>query len=339
LRRLHSIFFQSRSLFLLLGFTVGCQLTLVTLCYLSRFVPTPKSLPLTIKNIQDVSDPFGSHGETVIADRLANRIRIVCMILTMPSNHRNRSMAVKYTWARRCNSYFFVSTEDDPMLPAYSAGVNESRECLWDKVKFGVHMVVDNTPMHYDYFLKADDDTYMIMENVRMMLDGLDPEKPFITGRRFKKFVTQGYASGGGGYIISRAGLKLISEGMKTNPKCMIYEHSWVEDVFMGLCAANVGVKFLDSLDDTGRERFHPFWFSMMIDDQSLLNDPWFTKFNYHPVRGGGDCCSDYSVSFHYLKPMDMITYDYLLYHLRPYGIHHDYTDVVKLLRNHSAFL
>lgn len=53
-----------------------------------------------------------------------------------------------------------------------------------------------------------------------------------------------------------------------------------------GLCAANVGVKFLDSLDDTGRERFHPFWFSMMIDDQSLLNDPWFTKFNYHPVRG-----------------------------------------------------
>ncbi|TPP66597.1 Glycoprotein-N-acetylgalactosamine 3-beta-galactosyltransferase, partial [Fasciola gigantica] len=280
LRRLRSLFFQSRSIFLLTGFIVGCQLTLLSLFLLSRLVSTP--IPVQPDNGSvEISDPFGHYGETVIADRLTNRIRIVCMILTMPSNHRNRSLAVKYTWAKRCSSYFFVSTEDDPSLPAFAAGVKESRNSLWDKVKFGVQMVIDNKTEDYDYFLKADDDTYMIMENVRLMLDGLNPEQPFIAGRRFKKFISEGYASGGSGYIISRAGLKLIAEGMKTNPKCMVHNYSRIEDVSMGICAANVGVKFVDSLDQMGRERFHPFIFSTMRDEKyPQRNEFWLNQNN-----------------------------------------------------------
>lgn len=42
-------------------------------------------------------------------------------------------------------------------------------------------------------------DRYVIVENLRYMLEAVDPQMPIYYGCKFKPFVRQGYMSGGAG--------------------------------------------------------------------------------------------------------------------------------------------
>merc|ERR1719481_1925437 len=101
-----------------------------------------------------------------------------------------------------------MSSEDDPDLPTVKLQVHEGRENLWTKTMQAFQYIYRHHLGDADWFLKADDDTYIIVENIRYMLMDKNASQPVYFGHKFKPYVDQGYFSGGAGYVMSKESLK-----------------------------------------------------------------------------------------------------------------------------------
>lgn len=84
------------------------------------------------------------------------------------------------------------------------------------------------------------------------------PEEPIYFGSKFKKFVKQGYMSGGSGYVLSREAVRRFIEKAIPNPNICSSKPNGDEDLEMGKCLEAVGVKAGDSRSADGRHRFMP---------------------------------------------------------------------------------
>nr|CAD7572922.1 unnamed protein product [Timema californicum] len=211
----------------------------------------------------------------------------------------------------------------DTSLPTVALPVKEGRDFLWAKTKEAFKYIYKHYLDQADFFMKADDDTYVVVENLRYMLSEYSPMSPIYFGCRFKPFVKQGYMSGGAGYVLSKAAVTRFVEDALPNKDCR-QDHGGSEDVEIGKCLDLVGVKAMDSRDSLGRGRFFPFVPEHHLIPGHVNKDFWYYKYIFYESREGLDCCSDSAISFHYVSPNLMYVLDYLIYHLRPYGISHN---------------
>lgn len=96
--------------------------------------------------------------DETLSEALYDDNKVLCMVMTMPANHKTKAIHIKNTWGKRCNKLLFMTSKEDPNLETVVLPLKESRQILWEKTKAGFKHLHENHLNEFDWFLKADDD-------------------------------------------------------------------------------------------------------------------------------------------------------------------------------------
>ena len=242
-------------------------------------------------------------------------VRILCVILTSPDNHLTKAVHVEATWGQRCHKMIFLTDTSSDQLPHNLTFIQledvRGREKLWYKVQLGMKEVWRRYKDDFDYLLKADDDTFIVMNNLISLLQSKQ-EDDFILGHN-QKVDGVSYHSGGSGYVMTHGAVKTIVEQgfseVNGNTLCDLphqhgdeVSHYPNEDLQMGSCASLLNIKILNS-QVQGQSTFFPFPFhTHLIQD---LSNTWFIN-HTSECSGSVDCVSPHVISLHYVDPQTM---------------------------------
>ena len=114
------------------------------------------------------------------------------------------------------------STKNDT-FPAIGLNVTAGRNHIASKVRAAWKYIYSYHIKEYDFFIKTDPDTYLVMENLLDFLKDKDPHKPHFYGHRYKptnwNFT---YMAGGPGLLLTRETVRrLVTQAFVKYPQCM----------------------------------------------------------------------------------------------------------------------
>ncbi|XP_071097838.1 glycoprotein-N-acetylgalactosamine 3-beta-galactosyltransferase 1-like [Haliotis cracherodii] len=173
-----------------------------------------ESSPTRVDTVmRDTLDSSVLIDDSVAMDTLS-KLKIFCWITTKETEVNKKIPAVNETWVKRCDHRMFVMTTNKPNtgMDILNLNIKDGRQHLTEKSIASLKHIYKHHLDKYDWFLKADDDTFVVMENLKFLLSHYDPTEGVYVGHLFKKYTKWGYMSGGAGYVISRPALRLLVE-------------------------------------------------------------------------------------------------------------------------------
>ena len=219
---------------------------------------------------------------------------IFCFIKTHPDNFHTRLNKSYENCIRHCTDYRYVTVYDNKTINLkykFLHPKNYTKEIygkLTDKVYQGLLEIKTLPP--FDWYLFADDDTFINMNNLYSFLRDINPMIPLQYGHHFSAM--GGFLSGGAGYVFSKEAYKRVVYKLSINyTQC---QNTGIDDLDLSKCLQSVNATIGDSRDEFGLERFHSDDFEKKyfgpIDNNGYDTYKQFT---------GKKCCSKSWISFH----------------------------------------
>ncbi|KAF1782346.1 Fringe-like [Phytophthora cactorum] len=269
--------------------------------------------------------------------------------VTPELHHKTRAQSVAETWGQRCDKLMFFSNTTDTIVVAAGTDREQRYEVikmdviadhnhLWQKHKATLRYVHEHFRHDYDWFYKADDDAYVIMENLRQYLRRpeimqtykrermqmghrfnltqdlvsyyiVDDSLESIWRSRWERWV---FNSGGPGYVMNRLYMdKIVS--ILPDWTCLSDRHSEMlpDDASISFCMMWHDVFPWDTRDHQGRERWHADKPKGVFFTNPNRVNYWYVQYHQHigGVRWKEEGAAPDSVAFHYISPA-------LMYHL-----------------------
>ena len=136
---------------------------------------------------------------------------------------KKRGQTVRDTWMRRCDISLFMSSKEDPKFPAVGLDVLPGRKHIASKAKAAWKYIYKHYLNEADFFVKADPDTYIIIENLKSFLSEKNPNATEYYGHVYQhKNWEFSYTAGGPGIVLTRNSVKvLVEEAFNIKPDCM----------------------------------------------------------------------------------------------------------------------
>lgn len=341
---LHAYLFRLPTVFIFsLSLILGILLAVVFHRYrVSDILPsrleTPHSLSYMkwLRSINISLPSFNDEGNKMAiseASFLKQKVRLLCFV--MPQ-YADSSSLIKYfggsadggpsfdaataivkTWGRRCNKLVFFG--HSPRIRPAGVSILVIKDSVlssWSALREALIQIAINYQDSYDWFLKVDLETYVVVENLRYYLAIFDAVEPHYLGHTYHTWDVQ-YNAGEAGFVLSSGALRRLHNAFV---KGLCERNARSGDVGLGRCLADIGINPADTRDSRGRGRFLALDLEDHLVPQDSLWRKAFWKKSKYQTGEGPQCCSDFAVTFH-AQARTIYVLEYLIYHLKPFGI------------------
>ncbi|KAH8351543.1 hypothetical protein KR059_007170 [Drosophila kikkawai] len=257
--------------------------------------------------------------------------RIFCIIVTYEYRHQHAGIHILRTWAKHCDHFVFVSDDIDHFLePAVFLHLHSR----WERIRAHLEYVHGYHIHKGDWFLYANDDNFVVVENLREMLSTYSPDELVYFGCKLRTPNGLAFMHQGSGIVFSRAALEaFVLEALPNSSICSPVKVDSEATEELGRCLTNVNVLAGDSRDEWRGHRFLPFEVDLHLGgrmNKSQDHHKYYLDHTYYPVIDLSFPVSMQFICSHLEHIMDIYNLYYFTYKVRIFGGHQEVEQITE---------